>query len=238
MLQHDHDIGLVLDFLKKNDLEKDTIVWYSTDNGPEHSSWPHGATTPFKGEKMSTWEGGVRVISMIKWPEHIQKNQILNGIQSHMDMFTTLAAAAGVDNVAEKMMQEKKQYIDGLNNMDYWTGKAEKSSRNSIFYYYESKLSAVRMGPWKFLFSTKDDYYANLVPRTVPIVVNLRMDPFESYTDKESYGHLLQKVSWLMQPMGELMAAHLKTLAEYPPVQGGKSFDMSNIVADFMKGAQ
>ncbi|WP_188093229.1 arylsulfatase [Sulfurovum riftiae] len=238
MLQHDHDIGLVLDFLKKNDLEKDTIVWYSTDNGPEHSSWPHGATTPFKGEKMSTWEGGVRVISMIKWPGHIKENQILNGIQGHMDMFTTLAAAAGVDNVAEKMMKEKKQYIDGLNNMDYWTGRANRSARNSIFYYYESKLSAVRMGPWKFLFSTKDDYYANLVPRTVPIVVNLRMDPFESYTDKESYGHLLQKVSWLMQPMGELMAKHLKTLKDYPPVQGGKSFDMSNIVADFMKGAQ
>ena len=87
MLQHDHDIGLVLDFLKKNDLEKNTIVWYSTDNGPEHSSWPHGATTPFKGEKMSTWEGGVRVVSMIKWPGHIKENQILNGIQSHMDMF-------------------------------------------------------------------------------------------------------------------------------------------------------
>jgi arylsulfatase len=236
MLQHDHDIGLVLDFLKKNDLEKDTIVWYSTDNGPEHSSWPHGATTPFKGEKMSTWEGGVRVLSMIKWPEHIKKGQTLNGIQSHMDMFTTLAAAAGADNVADTMMKEKKQYIDGLNNLDYWTGKAKKSARNSIFYYYESKLSAVRMGPWKFLFSTKDDYYANLVPRTVPVVVNLRMDPFESYTDKESYGHLLQKVSWLMQPMGELMGAHLKTLADYPPVQGGKSFDMSNIVADFMKG--
>jgi len=235
MLQHDHDIGLVLDFLKKNDLEKDTIVWYSTDNGPEHSSWPHGGTTPFRGEKMSTYEGGVRVISMVKWPEHIKKGQILNGIQSHMDMFTTLAAAAGVDNVAEKVMKEKKQYIDGVNNLDYWTGKTKKSARSSIFYYYESKLSAIRMGPWKFMFSTKENYYSNLVPRTVPLVVNLRMDPMESYTDIASYGHLFQKVSWLIEPMGEIMKEHLKTLAEYPPVQGGKSYNMSNIVEDFMK---
>jgi arylsulfatase len=239
MLQHDHDVGTVLQFLKDNGLEENTIVWYSTDNGPEHLSWPHGGTTPFHGEKMSTWEGGVRVISMLKWPGVIKPNQTLNGIQSHMDMFTSLAAAAGVKDVAKDVMAEKKQYIDGLNNLPWWKGESDHSERNSIFYYYESKLSAVRMGPWKFLFSTKEDYYADLVPRTVPIVVNLRMDPFESYTDEGSYGHLLQKVSWLMAPMGELMGAHLKTLADYPPVQGGKSFDMSNIIEDFMnKGNQ
>ena len=238
MLQHDHDIGSILKFLKKNGLEKNTIVWYSTDNGPEHSSWPHGGTTPFRGEKMTTYEGGVRVISMVKWPAKIKKGKILNGIQSHMDMFSTFAAAAGVKDVSKKLMKEKKQYIDGLNNLDYWTGKSKKSQRSLLFYYYETKLTAIRMGPWKFHFSTKEDYYANLVPRTVPIVVNLRMDPFESYTDKESYGHLLQKVSWLMQPMSELMNQHLKTLGKYPPVQGGKSFDMSNIVAEFMKGTQ
>lgn len=66
MLQHDHDIGTVLKFLKDSNLEDNTIVWYSTDNGPEHSSWPHGATSPFRGEKMTTYEGGVRVISMLK----------------------------------------------------------------------------------------------------------------------------------------------------------------------------
>jgi arylsulfatase len=235
MLQHDHDIGLILSFLKNNGLEDNTIVWYSTDNGPEHSSWPHGGTTPFHGEKMSTYEGGVRVISMIRWPGHFKPGQILNGIQSHMDMFTSLAVAAGINDPAGTVMKEKKQYIDGVNNLPYWTGSSDHSARNSIFYYYESKLSAVRMGPWKWLFSTKEDYYSNLVPRTVPLVFNLRMDPFESYRDKESYGHLMQKVSWLIQPMGELMGTHLKTLADYPPVQGGKSFDMSNIIDDFMK---
>ena len=149
-------------------------------------------------------------------------------------MFTTLSAAAGVPDVAEKVMKEKKQYIDGINNLNYWKGEQAGSSRDHIFHYYESKLTAVRMGPWKFHFSTKEDYYANVIPRTVPLVFNIRMDPYESYDSSDSFGHLLQKVSWLMQPMGELMGQHLQTLAEYPPVQGGKTFDMSNVVDEFI----
>ena len=235
MLQHDHDIGQVLDFLKQNGLDENTIVWYSTDNGPEHSSWPHGSTTPFRGEKMTTYEGGVRVISMLKWPGVVQPGQVKNGIQSHMDMFTSLATAAGVDNVAEKMKKEKKQYIDGVNNVPYWSGKSEESARDHLFYYYESKLTAVRMNQWKFHFSTKEDYYADVTPRTVPRVFNLRMDPFESYDNSDSQGHLMQKVSWLIQPMGQLVGQHLMTLKDFPPVQGGKSFDMSNLVGDFLK---
>ncbi len=83
-------------------------------------------------------------------------------------------------------------------------------------------------------FSTKEDYYANVIPRTVPLIFNLRMDPFESYDSVDSYGHLLQKVSWLIQPISVLMQQHLQTLAQYPPVQGGASFDMSNVVQEFM----
>ena len=239
MLQHDHDVGVVLQFLKDNGLEDNTIVWYSTDNGPEHASWPHGGTTPFRGAKMGTYEGGVRVISMVKWPDGIKPGRTLNGIQTHMDMFTTLAAAAGVPDVNAKMLKEKKQYIDGVNNLDYWTGKSAESARNSVFYYYENKLTAIRMGPWKLHFSEKESYYSNVQPRTVPLLFNLRMDPFESYDNEDSYGHLMQKMSWLMGPMGELMQAHLKSLADYPPVQGSKSFDMSNVVQEFMqKGMQ
>ena len=234
MLQHDHDIGAVLDFLKANGLEENTIVWLSTDNGPEHSSWPHGGTTPFRGEKMTTYEGGVRVISMLRWPGVVKPGQVLNGIQAHQDMFTSLAVAAGVTDVVDRVKEEKEQYIDGINNLPYWKGETSQSMRDHLFYYYENKLTAIRMGPWKFHFSTKEDYYSDLVPRTVPLVFNLRMDPFESYDNKDSYGHLLQKVSWLFEPMGELITNHLKTLATYPPVQGGKSFDMSNVVKEFM----
>jgi arylsulfatase len=182
MLQHDHDVGLVLAFLKENGLDENTIVWYSTDNGLEHSSWPHGATTPFRGEKMTTYEGGVRVVSMLRWPGTV-KPAAANGIQAHQDMFTSLAAAAGVPDVVARVKTEKKQYIDGVNNIDYWTGKSAESARNHIFHYYESKLMAVRMGPWKWHFSTKEDYYANVVPLTAPLVSHPD-GPFESYDNR------------------------------------------------------
>jgi arylsulfatase A-like enzyme len=187
---------------------------------------------------MTAYEGGVRVISMLRWPGVVVPGRILNRIQAHQDMFTSLAVAAGVDDVVEKVKSEKKQYIDGVNNVPCWKGDTDESARNHIFYYCESKLTAVRMGPWKFHFSTKEDYYANVVPRKVPLVFNIRMDPFESYDNKDSYGHLVQKVSWLIQPMGELMQAHRQTLAEYLPVQGGKTFDMSNVVQEFVRKAK
>lgn len=234
MMQHDTEIGRVLQFLKDNGLEENTIVWYSTDNGPEHATWPHGGTTPFRGAKMGTYEGGVRVVSMLRWPAMIKPGQTLNGIQAHMDMFTSLAAAAGVPDVKEKLKTQKKQLIDGVNNLDYWTGKTKESARDDFFYYYENKLTAYRLKQWKFHFSEKESYYSNVKPRTVPLIFNLRMDPFESYDSDDSYGHLLQKVSWLMAPMGELMTAHLRSLAEFPPVQGSKSFDMSNVVEEFI----
>jgi len=238
MLQHDHDIGVVLQALKDMGIDENTIIVYSTDNGPEHASWPHGGTTPFRGEKMTTYEGGVRVPCIARWPGRIPAGTVLNGIQGHQDLFTTLAVAAGVQNVAERIMEEKNQYIDGVNNLPYWLGKSDQSERNHIFYYYESKLTAMRMGPWKFHFSTKEDYYANVVPRTVPLVFNIRMDPYESYDSIDAYGHLMQKVSWLIQPMGVLMQQHLQSLADYPPVQGGASFDMSNVVEDFINKAR
>ncbi|MEJ8855124.1 arylsulfatase [Variovorax robiniae] len=234
MLQHDHDIGLVLDYLDRSGLAENTIVWYSTDNGPEHSSWPHGGTSPFRGEKMTTYEGGVRVISLLRWPGVIEAGQVLNGMQAHQDMFTTLAAAAGASHIVEQMKVDKRQYIDGYDNLDYWTGKTTYSARDHFFYYYEGKLAAIRLGPWKFHFSTKEDYYDNLTPRTIALIHNLRSDPFESYSSKDSYGHLAQKAAWLSQPLGELIGTHLKTLKDYPPVQVGKSFDKSNLVQDFL----
>ncbi|BCX49651.1 arylsulfatase [Haloferula helveola] len=234
MLQHDHDIGTVLKALKDMGIDDNTIIVYSTDNGPEHNSWPHGGTTPFRGEKMTTYEGGVRVPCFARWNGKIPAGQVLNGIQGHQDLFTTLAAAAGMPDLPEKILKEDKQFIDGVNNLDYWMGKSDKSERNLIFHYYESKLMAVRMGPWKFHFSTKEDYYDPIQPRTAPMVFNIRTDPYESYDTTDAYGHLMQKVSWLMAPMGEQMNAHLKSLADYPPVQGGKSFDMSNVVEQFI----
>lgn len=238
MMQHDSDIGYLLSEIKKRGLDKNTIIIYTTDNGPEHSSWPHGGTTPFRGEKMTTYEGGVRVPTMIKWPNKIPAGKTLNGIQGHQDLFTTLATAAGVPNVNEQVMKEKKQYIDGVNNLDYWLGKTDESARKHILYYYEDKLTAIRLGPWKFHFSVAENYYDTLKPLGKALLFNITADPFESYDSIDSYGHLVQKTSWLLAPVTEIINEHIETLNKYPPVQGGTSFDMSNIVENAIKRIQ
>ena len=238
MLQHDDDIGFILQELDKRGLTGNTIVLYSTDNGPEHSSWPHGGTTPFRGEKMTTYEGGVRVPTLVKWPGVIPPGQVLNGIQGHQDLFTTLASAAGVKEVNEKMIKEKKQFIDGVDNLTYWKGESDKSARNSMFYYFESQLSAIRLGPWKFHFAVAEHYYDNLVPLSKPKVYNLRADPFESYDSIDANGHLAQKISWMLAPISEMMAEHVQSLVDYPPTQGGTTFDMSKVIEDAMSSTQ
>ena len=234
VIEHDADVGDVLKYLDDNGLTDNTIVWYSTDNGPEHASWPDGQTTPWRGEKMTTYEGGVRVISLLRWPGKIEAGKVLNGIQSHMDMFYTLAVAAGIEDPQAWVKDNKQQYLDGVDNTAYWTGASDKSARNHILYYFESQITAIRMGPWKWHFALKEDYYDNMTPRNFPMVFNIRADPFESYSSVDSYGHLAQKVSWMMNPMNEIIQQHLKTLAEYPPVQGGKSFNMASLVEDFL----
>ncbi len=187
---------------------------------------------------MTTYEGGIRVPSVIRWPGVLPAGVTLNGIQAHEDMFTTLAVAAGVEDPVAKVREEKNQYIDGVNNWPYWTGDADASARRHIFHYYESQMMAARLGPWKMHFSTKEDYYAPVQPRTTPMFYNLRADPYESYDDVSAQAHLVQKVSWLFQPMNVLMAEHLQSLVDFPPVQGGASFDMTNIVEDFINKAQ
>ena len=128
MVEHDMQVGQLLDDMKKMGVLDNTIIVYTTDNGPEHSAKNHGGTTPFRGEKMTTYEGGVRFPMMVRWPGHIPAGQVKHGIQSHMDLFTTLANVAGNKNVVEEMKTNRKQFIDGVNNLDYWTGKTTEVS--------------------------------------------------------------------------------------------------------------
>jgi C-terminal region of aryl-sulfatase len=125
-----------------------------------------------------------------------------------------------------------------VNNLDNWTGKRETSARDEFMYYFDSKLMAVRMGPWKFHFTTREDYYDDLRPRAQPLMFNLRSDPNESYDNKDAAGHLEQRASWLFQPMSERVRAHLGTLIQYPPVQGGTSLDMNKAVEEALRQAK
>ena len=104
MVVHDEQIGQMLDKLDELGIADNTIVMYSTDNGPENDTWPDGANTPFRGQKDSNWEGGWRVPCFIRWPGKIKAGSVLNGIVSHIDMFPTLLAAAGNPDVTEQLL--------------------------------------------------------------------------------------------------------------------------------------
>jgi len=238
MIEHDQQVGMILDELEKMGVLENTIVVYSTDNGPEHSARTHGGTTPFRGEKMTTYEGGVRVPMMVMWKNHIPEGKVLRGIQAHMDIFTTLAAAAGVDNVAEKMKKEHKQYIDGVNNLDYWIGKSDHSERNNFIYYHESDIRAVRINQWKMNFQTSENYYAPYIKHKFPIMYNIHFDPYESFDNLTDRSDMLQRKQFINEPMQELLAEHIKTLVEYPPVQKATSFDFSEIIKQLQEGKQ
>ncbi len=238
MMEHDMQIGQLLDYMKELGVLDNTVIVYSTDNGPEHSAGLHGGTTPFRGEKMTTYEGGVRVPMLVRWPGQIPAGEVRTGIQSHMDIFTTLAAAAGVPDVANKMLKERKQPIDGVNNLDYWTGKAKESSRNSFIYYYESSIKAIRYKQWKMNFETSEHYYDNYTKQKFPVVFNLHLDPFESFDALPDRSAIVQRKQWINEPVQHLMKEHIQSLQDYPPVQKAATYDFSELIKSLEKSAQ
>ncbi|MGE8368674.1 arylsulfatase [Cupriavidus sp.] len=249
MIEHDEQVGQLLQKLKDLGVADNTIVIYSTDNGNELMMWPDGGYAPFRGEKGTTWEGGVRVPCLIRWPGKIRAGSDLNGIQSHEDLFVTLAAAAGAPNLKEDLLKGYKMsgtsykvHLDGYNNLDYWMGKTEKSARREIFYYDETDLMAIRVDAWKMHIGVKKDgswFNAKSYP-SVPYIFNLLMDPMEKM-DPESHewGYagrrfVAQKL-WAPTAGGPFLQAHLKSLQDYPPRQGADTLSMKKAVDEAMK---
>jgi arylsulfatase A-like enzyme len=240
MLEHDDQVGALLQKLKDLGVEDNTIVVYSTDNGNELMFWPDGGYAPFRGEKGTTWEGGFRVPCLVKWPGHIAPGTELNGLQSHEDLFVTLAAAAGLPDLKQELFTGKKMgdltykvHLDGFNQLDYWTGKADKSSRRAFFFYDETDLMAIRVDAWKMHIGVKHHgswFDAKSYP-SVPYVVNLLMDPMEKMTpDSEEWGYIGKKFLasklWAPTAAGPFIAEHLKSIMEYPPRQKADSLSV------------
>lgn len=220
LIELDNMVGELLKKLDELGIAQNTIVIFTTDNGAMADWFPDGGTTPFKGEKATTWEGGVRVPLLIRWPEKIKAGSKSNGIQDHTDLFTTLATAGGVDNIADKLKTSHKVYIDGVNNLDHWMGKGP-SARNFELYYNESDFTAVRIGNWKSHFMTREGFFDYNRPSA--LLVNLRQDPFEQRLDWKSREIAMKLgIAWGGQ-VQDLVGAHMKTLAMYPPRQKGAS---------------
>ena len=249
MLEHDEQVGSLLKKLEDLGVADNTIVIYSTDNGVETMMWPDGGMGPFRGEKGSTWEGGFRVPMLAKWPGHIKPGTELNGIQSHEDLFVTLAAAAGVPNIKEELLTGKKMgdmtykvHLDGYNQLDYWTGKAAKTSRRAFFYYDETDLMAIRVDGWKMHIGVKPEglwwnekYYPN-----VPYLFNLLMDPMEKFDpESKEWGYIgrvfFAKKMWAPTAAGPFIAEHLKSIGEYPPRQKADTLSLKKALEGVMK---
>lgn len=249
MLEHDELVGSLLKKLEELGVADNTIVIYTTDNGNELMLWPDGGYAPYRGEKGTTWEGGVRVPCLIKWPGKIKAGSVSNGIQDHEDLFVTLAAAAGLPNLKAELLQGKqmgdmtyKVHLDGYNNMAHWTGQTEKSARREIFYYDETDLMAIRVDAWKMHIGVKHhgSWFDEKSYPSVPYVVNLRMDPMEKMTpDSEEWGYIGKKFMaqklWAPTAATPFIAAHLKSLMEYPPSQGADTLSMKKAIEGVMK---
>ena len=249
MIEHDEQVGTILKKLEDLGVADNTIVIYTTDNGNELMLWPDGGYAPFRGEKGTTWEGGLRVPCLIRWPAKIPAGTDANGIQSHEDLFVTLAAAAGLPDLKQNLLTGYKMgdvtykvHLDGYNNLDYWTGKSPKSARREIFYYDETDLMAIRVDGWKMHIGVKPDglWWSEKYYPSVPYLFNLLMDPMEKM-DPESHewGYIGRKFFaeklWAPTAAGPFLQAHLQSLQDYPPRQGADTLSMKKAIDEVMK---
>lgn len=244
MAQLDDIVGAVMQKLKDASLDDNTIVVFSTDNGAENFTWPDGGQTPFAGGKGTVLEGGFRVPAIIRWPGKVPAGKVENGVFSGLDWFPTFVAAAGNPKIADELKQGKKlggtQYkvhLDGYNQLDVLTGQGP-SKRHEIFYFAESTLGAVRIDDYKYRFIDQPNgWLGGTVKVDWPILVNLRLDPFErtGLSGSMNYYHFFVYQFWRFVFAQDEIGKYAQTFLEYPPMQKGASFNLEALKAELEK---
>ena len=243
MIEHDMQVGQLLKLLDELGIANDTLVMYSTDNGPHYNTWPDAGTTPFRSEKNSNWEGAYRVPAFVRWPGQFPANVTLNGIVSHEDWLPTFAAVAGAPDIKDKLLQgvslngrSYKNHIDGYNQLDYLTGKAKESPRHEFIYVNDDgQIVAMRYDAWKavFLENRGQAFEVWREPFTelrVPLLFNLRRDPFEkAQHNSNTYNDWFLDRVFLLAPMQQVAAKFLVSMKEYPPSQTPGSFNLEKV---------
>ena len=245
MVEHDRHVGQILAKIDQLGLADNTIVFYSTDNGPHMNTWPDAAMTPFRNEKNSNWEGAMRVPAMARWPGKIKPGTVSNDIMHHMDWLPTLLAAAGEPEVKEKLLtgysaigRNYKVHLDGYNFLPYLTGKEKVGPRKEIFYFSdEGDLTALRYEDWKLIFmeqratGTLRVWAEPFTPLRVPLIFNLRRDPYEraQITSNTYYDWLIDR-AYLLVPAQAYVGRFLATFKDYPPRQKAASFNLKQVM--------
>lgn len=245
MIDHDKLVGGLLDKLDELGVADNTIVLYSTDNGPHMNSWPDAAMTPFRNEKNSNWEGAYRVPGLVRWPGKIQPGTVSNEIISHMDWLPTFAAVAGEPEIKEKLLKgylsagkNFKTHLDGYNLLPYLIGQTDKSPRVDFFYFSDDgDLTGMRYDNWKIVFMEQKVqggmriWLEPYVTLRAPKIFNLRTDPYEraDTTSNTYYDWYIDHV-YLFVPTQKIVADFLATFKEYPPHQKAASFTIGQVL--------
>jgi arylsulfatase A-like enzyme len=233
MVEHDLHVGELLKLIDDLGLANNTIVQYSTDNGPHYNTWPDAGTTPFRSEKNSNWEGAFRVPCFVRWPGKYMKGETVNGIVSHEDWLPTFAAAAGDDKITEKLKagvelngRKYKNHIDGKNLNDYLAGKVTESPRKSFIYVGDDgNVMAIRVGDWKAVYLENraeqlQVWREPMVHLRLPLLFNLRRDPFEkSQHNSNTYHDWMIDRAFVLIPLQAVASEFLMSLKEFPPSQ-------------------
>lgn len=241
MVEHDGHVGKLLKTLDDLGIADNTIVLYTTDNGPHMNSWPDGAMTPFRSEKNTNWEGAFRVPCMIRWPGKIEPGTVSNELVSGHDWLPTLLAAAGEPDVKEKLLKGHeaagktfKVHIDGFNQLAYLTGEEEKSPRRGFFYFNDDgDLVALRFENWKVVFmeqrapGTLRVWAEPFTPLRLPKLFDLRADPYEraDITSNTYYDWMISQV-YLFFAAQAVTEKFLETFKDFPPRQRAPSFSI------------
>jgi arylsulfatase A-like enzyme len=249
MVTHDEQIGQMLDKLDELGIADNTIVMYSTDNGPENDTWPDAANTPFRSQKDTNWEGAWRVPCFLRWPGKIKAGSVLNGIVSHQDMLPTFLAAAGEPDINEKLLKGHKAgnktfkvHIDGVNMLPYLTGKVKESPRTSFFYVSDDgDIMAVRTGDYKLVFEIQHANQMNvwaepMVKLRTPHIFNLRRDPFEraDFNSNTYWDWLVNHIPQLYECQA-IVAKQIDNFVKYPPRQKAASFNLDSVMDSLSK---
>ena len=254
MVEHDRHVGKLLKTLDDLGLTDTTVVFYSTDNGPHYNTWPDAAATPFRGEKNTNWEGGWRVPATVRWPGQIKPGSISNEVMHHMDWLPTFAAVAGDPDLKDKLLKGHKAgnltynvHLDGYNFLPQLTGKEENGPRKEIFYFSDDgDLTALRYQDWKLIFMEQKSpgtlrvWMEPFVPLRVPLVFNLRRDPYEraTITSNTYYDWLLDR-AFLLVPAQAYVGQFLATFKDFPPRQKPASFSLDQVMEKMQSpGAQ